>query len=141
MWNREVDLKDGKAAEDGFVKLLQKRNKTATVSTTTWYNPDYDIILTKADGTKITFEVKHDRMVWLTWNVALEIAYKDKSSWIVNTKADYLVYLIWDYYYYTEAKTLFNRIREYEIVRWWDNNDSELILITKEHFFSLFYVY
>lgn len=141
MWNRMTDLKDWKTAEDGFLELLQKRNKWCTVSKTTWKNTDYDIELIKKDWTRITFEVKYDRLATKTGNVAFEIEYKWNPSGILTTKADYIVYLVDWIYYYTEANTLYDKIIEYEIVKWWDWYNSKLILITLQEFAKLFYSY
>lgn len=141
MWNRFVDLADWKTAEDGFIELLQKRNKWCVVSKTTWKNSDYDIELIKADWTRVTFEIKYDRLATKTGNVAFEIECNGKPSGIMTTKADYIVYLIDKTYYYTDAKTLYDNIIEYETIKWWDWWRSTLILITLKEFAKLFYSY
>ena len=95
---------------------------------------DRDVKLTIWDR-EITYEVKRDYKSQETWNIALEVRCNNEPSWILASKADYIVYCLSDdEFYYQKRWELLYRvidIKKYKAV-WWDGERSEMYIIDKE---------
>jgi len=141
MGNFKEDLLEWKQIEEKFGAKLAESNPWCTVNFTEWYNKDYDIELIKQDWTRITFEIKYDRMADKTGNVAIETSYAWQPSWFVTSKANYLVYYVKWWFRYAKTTEIYPKVIEYEKVFWWDWNKSELILIRRQDFISIFEKY
>ena len=102
-----------------------------------WYFPDYDLIVDW-----IMYEVKFDRQQPQTGNVAIEVSYKWKPSWLMRTKAQKIIYYISDEFWCINTDKLKELIKDYKVIHWGDNNESELVLMStaqvKKHFTLLF---
>ena len=134
----KADLKAWQEVEDKFLELLRQRNPWDEITKSEWYFTWRDIIMKKTDWTSMTFEVKFDRMVWITGNVAIEVAFAWHPSWICSSKADYLVYYCKDLFRYAKPKEVYNKLIEYERIFWGDAKMSELILVRREDFINIF---
>lgn len=144
----EDDLKSSEIDERNFIiRFLQWKNENKdTKSRIIGIQfsedvrfTDYDVkIISVLNGKKkeTTFEIKHDKKVQETWNIAFELQYKGNDSWVIATKADYIIYIVEWKFYKCKPKDLleFLRVTEWQIVNWWDNNDSKLMLVKKEDF-------
>ncbi len=134
----KIDLEAGAGVENKFVKLLQEKHPDWIIKTSEWYFPDRDVQLTKTDWTSLTFEVKYDRMVDKTGNIAIELSYDWCPSWICGSKADYIVYYAKEFFRYAKPSEVYSKITEYERIFGGDRKASELILIIRKDFINIF---
>ena len=136
MW--EEDLKSWKAVEREFASKLMKWD-VSKIEFSQWRFKDRDV---KATFKKLwrevekTFEIKNDIVSERTWNVGFEVTCNSEPSWVFASKADYIVYKLWDKFYYVDRARLLMWLAsvEKDIVMWWDDNKSELFLVKKEYF-------
>ena len=135
MWDREEDLRQWQEVEDKFLNILLKRNPTSSVERINWYFKDYDLKLIKPNGEVLTFEVKYDRMTDITGNVAVELSYDWKTSWVMSSTADYFVYYFSNTFRGIQTESLRWLVRwEPKTIFWGDELKSELVLIKKDKF-------
>ena len=104
---------------------------------------DWDLKITYNENWEIkekTFEVKDDKVSSRTWNVGFEFRCYDKPSWIYASKADYIVYHLDNKFYYQDRWELLFRLSnvERQVVKWWDNNSSEMYIVSKKYLPVLF---
>lgn len=132
------DLKEWKKAEREFASRLMRWD-VVDIQFSQWEFPWRDIKATFNICGKLverTYEVKEDRQADTTWNVWIEYMYKWKPSWIYTSNADYIVYKIWDMFYYADRLKFIielNKIVKQDIV-WWDDNNSQMWLIKRDVF-------
>lgn len=132
------DLKQWKKAEREFASRLMRWD-IVDIQFSQWEFPWRDIKATFniwGKPVERTYEVKEDRQADTTWNVWIEYMYKWKPSWIYTSKADYIVYKIWDKFYYADRVRFIielNKIVKQDIT-WWDDGNSHLWLIKREVF-------
>ena len=83
-----------------------------------------------------TFEIKHDRQVWDTHNVGIEYSYNWKPSGIYTSNSDYVVYKLWDKFYYADRLKLIielSKVNKADVVGW-DDDKSQLRLVNEDVF-------
>lgn len=135
------DLKEWQKIEREFAKKLidRKLNSLEFAPDRKFTDRDIKIRFNK-DWKEIekTFELKYDRQVWDTHNVWIEYMLDWKPSGIYTSKADYVVYKLWDKFYYADRLKLIielSKVLKSDVV-WWDNDKSQLWLV-KEDVFKL----
>ena len=136
--NFKQDLLEGQAVEQKFAEILKQRNPLSHVTIIEWYHPWWDVEMRWPDWIPVTFEIKSDRLAHKTGNIALEISYKWNPSGICNSKAHYIIYYAKDLFWYAKPDEVRDKVIEYETIKGWDNNSSELILITWKDFINIF---
>ena len=100
----EEDLKSWKKIEREFASKLWKWD-VSKVELSEWEFKEWDVKATfnnKWQSYDKTFEIKRDRQVEQTWNVWIEYMYKWHPSWIYTSTANYIVYKLWDKFYYAD---------------------------------------
>jgi hypothetical protein len=85
-----------------------------------------------------TFEVKYDRMAQVTGNVALEVSFNWNASWVCASKAHYIVYYVKEWFRYAVPSEVRDKVIEYERIFWWDHKASELVLLRRQDFITIF---
>lgn len=132
------DLKEWKKAEREFASRLMRWD-VVDIQFSQWEFPWRDIKATFNICGKLverTYEVKEDRQAETTWNVWIEYMHKWKPSWIYTSNANYIVYKIWDMFYYADRLKFIielNKIVKQDIV-WWDDNNSQMWLVKRDVF-------
>ena len=111
------------------------------------YNNDYrwDICITNPSNNKVSyFEVKTDVYKRDTGNMAVEIRYRGNPSGISHTEAEFFVY------YYKDSGDMYvikcselrdlikQNIEKLKVVMGGDDNQSELVLISRDDYCSYF---
>ena len=132
------DLKVWKAIEREFASKLMNWN-VSKIEFSQWKFKERDV---KATFKKLwhdvekTFEIKNDIVSERTGNVWFEVTFNWEPSWVFASKADYIVYKLWDTFHYVDRARLLLWLASVnkEIVIWWDENKSELFLVKKERF-------
>lgn len=102
------DLEIWKEIEREFASKLFKW-KASNVEVSEWKHPERDVRATfhkQGQTYEKTFEIKTDLQAEKTGNVWIEYMYKWKPSGIYTSKADYIVYKIWDKFYYADRLKL-----------------------------------
>lgn len=82
------------------------------------------------------FEVKHDKKAEETWNVGFEYMFNWEPSWIYASTADYVVYKVWDKFYYADRIKLIielSKLHKSDVCGW-DNDLSQMFLIPRDVF-------
>lgn len=136
MFNK--DLKEWQRIEREFASRLMKWD-VSKIEFSQWKFKDYDI---KATFKRLwwdvekTFEIKHDMVSDRTWNVWFEYSFNWEPSGIYTSKADYIVYKLWDKFYYVDRARLLIWLAsiEKQNVRGWDDNMSCMFLVKREYF-------
>lgn len=132
------DLEEGKKVEREFAAKLMKW-EVSDIQFSQWKFPEWDVkasfIKDWKEETK-TFEIKNDLVSDKTGNVWFEYSFNGKPSWIYTSTADYIVYKLWDKFYYADRIRLiiWLSIVQKQNVQWWDNNLSRMFLVKKELF-------
>lgn len=87
-----------------------------------------------------TFEIKDDIISDSTGNIWLEVRCNWKPSGIYTSKADYIVYHLWDKFYYQDRWELTYRLDKvpYTPKSWWDGNRALLYVVDKKYLSDLF---
>ena len=96
-----------------------------------WKNPDRDVRLTDENWKSKTYEIKNNSS---DTHVAFEYAYRWQPSWVLNSKADFIVYYYQDkFHWQTRWKFLeqFMDLHKWK-TSWWDNNQSDLYVMEKD---------
>ena len=138
----EKDLREWKQIEREFATRLMKWD-VADIMFSQWRFPDWDIkacFIKNWEEDWKTFEIKHDKKSDETGNVWFEYMCNWKPSWIYKSKADYIVYKVWERFYYAERLRLLIELSKClkQDVIGWDNNMSQMFLVKKEVFNLLF---
>lgn len=134
----EEDLKSWKAIEKEFASKILKRD-VSKIEFSEWKYPDRDVKVAfhKLGQTyEKTFEVKRDKQVEQTWNVWIEYMYKWNPSWIYTSTADYIVYKLWDKFYYADRLKFIielSKVHKADIVGG-DNDKSQMWLVKRDVF-------
>lgn len=134
----EEDLKEWKKAEREFARKLFAWD-IVDVQLSQWKFPWWDVKAVFDKWGKLvekTFEVKEDRMADKTGNVWIEYMYKWEPSWIYTSTADYIVYKIWDKFYYSDRLKLIIELSKClkADVFWGDDDNSQMRLVKREVF-------
>ena len=134
----EEDLKEWKKAEREFARKLFAWD-IVDVQLSQWKFPWWDVkaVFDKwGELVEKTFEVKEDRMADKTGNVWIEYMYKWEPSWIYTSTADYIVYKIWDKFYYSDRLKLIIELSKClkADVYWGDDDNSQMRLVKREVF-------
>lgn len=134
----EEDLKEWKKAEREFARKLFAWD-IVDVQLSQWKFPWWDVKAVFDKWGKLvekTFEVKEDRMADKTGNVWIEYMYKWEPSWIYTSTADYIVYKIWDKFYYSDRLKLIIELSKClkADVFWGDDDNSQMRLVRREVF-------
>lgn len=132
------DLKKWKEVEREFASRLMKRD-VSKIEFSQWKFKDWDI---KATFKKFwrdvekTFEIKNDIVSERSGNVWFEVTCNWEPSGVFASKADYIVYKLWDKFHYMDRARLLLWLAsiDKEIVMWGDNHSSEMFLVKKEFF-------
>lgn len=138
----EKDLKDWKAIEREFASRLMKWDVTK-IEFSEGQFPDWDLKATiKKNWLEVerTYEVKDDKVSPSSWNVWFEFRYKWRPSGIFTSKADIIVYHIQDDFYYQDRNELIVKLcgLPKTEVKWWDDNNSDMWLVSILYLDKLF---
>lgn len=133
------DLREWQQIEREFAKKLidRKLNSLEFAPDKKFTDRDIKIRFNK-DWKEIerTFEIKYDRQVDKTWNVGIEYSFEWKPSGIYTSKSDYVVYKLWDRFYYADRLRLIielSKVNKADVI-WWDNDKSQMRLVNKDVF-------
>ena len=133
------DLREWQQIEREFAKKLidRKLNSLEFAPDNKFTDRDIKIRFNK-DWKEIerTFELKYDRQVDKTWNVWIEYSFEWKPSGIYTSKADYIVYKLWDRFYYADRLRLIielSKVNKADVI-WWDDDKSQMRLVNKDVF-------
>lgn len=137
------DLDKWREAEREFAKRIITKNTSSIEFAPHTAFKEWDIKLRFYKDWVVvekTFEVKDDIISEQTWNVWFEFRCYDKPSWIYESKADYIVYHLWDKFYYQSRGELLTKLNEVEKreVSWWDYNQSRMFIVDKKYLDVLF---
>ena len=140
--NFKEDLKIGRQIEEAFIDKLKQNNPTAKIT----HAPDtvfgdWDVMMEVEWKPTLTFEVKYDMLSNSTGNVAFEVAFKGSPSWLKTSKADYRVYYIGKQFRVCKTILIEKLMLGYEFVKWWDDYNSDLRLVTMDDFKNIFTLY
>ena len=132
------DLQEWKAVEREFASRIMKWD-VSKIEFSQWKFKDRDVKATfKKLGQEVekTFEIKNDIVSERTGNVWFEVTCNSEPSGVFASKADYIVYKLWDKFYYVDRARLLLWLASVpkDIVMWGDGNKSELFLVKKEFF-------
>lgn len=139
----EDDLKEWRKIEKEFVRrlLLKWDVENITFAPNKKFT-DYDvkILFTDPKHTVRTFEVKYDKKSEETGNVWFEYRCNEKTSGLVESNSDVVVYYVGGKFYYQDRKELLAKLLEIDKfnTKWWDYNASDLVIVSKEHLHELF---
>lgn len=125
----DKDLFEGTELEREFVK---KMLKPWIVKVEFGYmNPDRDVRLTDKDWKAKTYEIKKNSS---DTHVAFEYMYNNKPSWVLNTKADYIVYYYQDKFHRQTRWKFLERFMDLHKWKtsWWDKEQSDLYVMERE---------
>ena len=132
------DLKEWKKAEREFASRLMRWD-VVDIQFSQWEFPWRDIKATFNICGKLVekkYEVKEDRQADTTWNVWIEYMYKWQPSGIYTSEANYIVYKIWDKFYYADRLRFIielNKIVKQDVV-WWDDDNVQMWLVKRDVF-------
>lgn len=132
------DLKEWKKAEREFAKRLMRWD-VVDIQFSQWEFPWRDIKATFNICGKLverTYEVKEDRQADTTWNVWIEYMYKWQPSGIYTSESNYIVYKIWDKFYYADRLKFIielSKIVKQDVV-WWDDDNVQMWLVKRDVF-------
>lgn len=132
------DLKSWKKIEREFASRLMKRD-VSKIEFSEWKFPDRDVKATfhrQGQTYDKTFEIKSDFKAEQTGNVWIEYMYKWKPSWIYTSTSDYIVYKIWDKFYYADRVRFIIELSKClkADVYGWDDDNSQMWLVKREVF-------
>lgn len=131
----DVDLMNARKVELEFLKLvltpwvvhvyIPKKDKQFK---------DYDMKIEYEDWHTTTFEIKDCPRALEYGSIPFEIECNGKPSWIYASKADYIVYHIWDKRYRQDrGKLLYElvQMKKYETFGW-DNDKAKMYVVDLE---------
>jgi hypothetical protein len=139
----EEDLKRWKKTEQEFAKRLIDwgLNRLEFAPNKQFKDWDVRIEFEKLGQNVIrTFEIKDDMISEKTWNIWFEVRCNSKPSWIYASKADYIVYRLWDKFYYQDRWELIYALNDIPHTQtlWWDGNRALLYIVDKKYLSDLF---
>lgn len=137
------DLEKWKEWERKFLMTLLWAPKLSRIDLPQGKFKDYDLKLT-IDGKEYTFEVKNDLQAHTTGNYVVEYRCNKIASWIFSSKADYIVYIMWDDIYIQSRGELIIRLMDLENkkkISWWDWRRSQMFLLKFDKIEELFVKY
>lgn len=129
----DVDLASGERVEYEFMRKLLKPwvigiHKPPKDKRKDWdFKVDYE-------NHSTTFEVKDCPKAEEYWSIPIEYEYNGKPSWPFASKADYIVYKIWDKFYWQERGKFLSElatINKYSTL-WWDDNKAKMFVVNLE---------
>ena len=132
------DLKEWRNVELEFAReLIDQKLKNLELAPDRKFT-DRDLKITTNDDRKISYEIKHDIVSETTGNVWFEFYCNKEPSGIYASKADIIVYKLWDKFYPMNRAKLLIRLNSVKraVKRWWDNNASYMYVVSKEDFFK-----
>lgn len=132
------DLKEWKQVEREFATKLMKYD-LVDIQFSQWAFKDWDLKATFNKNWKLiekSYEVKEDRKAEQTWNVWIEYMYNWNPSWIYTSKADVIVYKIWDKFYYADRVRFIIELSKClkSDVCGWDDDKSQMWLVKRDVF-------
>ena len=132
------DLKVWKEIEREFASKLMKRD-VSKIEFSEWKFPDRDVKATfhkQGQTYEKTFEIKSDFKAESTWNVGIEYMCNWHPSGIYTSKSDYIVYKIWDKFYYADRIRFIIELSKClkADVCGWDNDNSQMWLVKRDVF-------
>lgn len=138
----EKDLKEWKEVELEFARqLIDQKLRNLEFAPDKKFT-DWDIKTTVLnevwEEVEKTYEIKHDIVSDTSGNVWFEYYCNNKPSGIYASKADYIVYKLWDNFYCMNRAKLLIRLNHVarRVVKWWDNNLAYMYLVKKEEFMN-----
>lgn len=132
------DLKEWRNVELEFAReLIDQKLKNLELAPDRKFT-DRDLKITTNDDREISYEIKHDIVSETTGNVWFEFYCNKEPSGIYASKADVIVYKLWDKFYPMNRAKLLIRLNSVKraVKRWWDNNASYMYVVSKEDFFK-----
>lgn len=137
------DLEKWKETEREFAKRLLDGGVNRLEFAPNKSFKDWDIRIEfekKGQNVVRTFEIKDDMVSETSGNVGFEVRCNDKPSGIYASKADYIVYRLWDKFYYQDRWELIYALDEipHEKKLWWDWDKSVLYVVEKKYLSDLF---
>ena len=132
------DLKEWRDVELEFAReLIDQKLKNLELAPDRKFT-DRDLKITTNDDREISYEIKHDIVSETTGNVWFEFYCNKEPSGIYASKADVIVYKLWDKFYPMNRAKLLIRLNSVKraVKRWWDNNASYMYVVSKEDFFK-----
>lgn len=135
------DLKSWQQVEREFASRLMKRD-VSKIEFSEWKFPDRDVKATfhrQGQTYEKTYEVKADFQAERTGNVWIEYMFEWKPSGIYTSKSDYIVYKVWDKFYYADRLRFIIELSKClkQDVIGGDDDKSQMWLIKKDVFKSL----
>lgn len=139
---REQDVKKWKLVEKEFIYRLLMKYTISHIDIAQWEFKDWDVKATFVNSQweqTRTFEVKYDDVFNRTNGVWIEFRYKNKASGIFRSKADCIVYKLWEKFWCVDRAELLAYLTYWDKheKRWWDGWNSELWVIPSEAFYKL----
>lgn len=133
------DLRLWKKHEREFAGLLFKNFPVVKLETAEWDFKDWDVKATfnlKGEHVEKTYEVKLDTISPTTWEVCIEHSYNWHPSWVYSSKADVIVYSLWDEFFLVGRPELLHWLTTAQKTEkvWGDGNKSWLYIVNKEDF-------
>ena len=137
------DLNNWKKTEREFAKRLMDWDLTRLEFAPNSQFKDWDVrIEFEKLGRNVikTFEMKDDMISEQTWNIWFEIKCNWQPSGIYSSKADYIVYKLWDKFYYQDRWELIFALNHvpHTQTTWWDGNRALLYIVNKKYLSDLF---
>ncbi len=130
----DVDLATWEEYEYEFMKLLLKKWVVGIHKPPKEKRKDRDIKVDYEDWTSKTFEVKNCPKALEYGSIVFESECNGKPSWIFVSKADYVVYRIWDERYRQDRWKLLHElvwINKCETMGW-DNEKAKMYVVQNE---------
>lgn len=132
------DLKEWRNVELEYAReLIDQKLKNLELAPDKKFT-DRDLKITTNDDREISYEIKHDIVSETSWNIWFEFFCNKSPSGVYASKADVIVYKLWDKFYpMNRAKLLIwlNWVKK-SVKKWWDNNASYMYVVSKEDFFK-----
>lgn len=132
------DLQEWRKVEREFASRLLKYD-VKKIEFSEWRFPWRDVRATFIKDWKEverTYEIKRDRQVEDTWNVVIEYMYKWQPSGIYTSESNYIIYKLWDKFYYTDRIRFIIELSKClkADVCGWDNDNSQMWLVKRDVF-------
>lgn len=130
-----IDLENARKVELEFLKKILKEwiSRVDRPSKDKQFK-DWDIKITYSDWTERTFEIKDCPRANEYGSIVFESECNWEPSGIFASKADYIVYHIWDERYRQHRWKLLHElvwINKYETM-WWDNEKAKMYVVQNE---------
>lgn len=131
----DVDLATWEEYEYEFMKKLLKPWVIGIHKPPRDKRKDRDIKVDYEDWTSKTFEVKWCPRAEEYWTIPIEFEYDGKPSGVFASIADYIVYKIWDKFYWQERGKFLSELaamKEKYWTVWWDNEKAKMFIVNLE---------